>query len=78
MVLKVQEMSKICEVIEHSLKTGYLTQDAEEELRQLLQTTKYGVSELNAFAQFQYAAMQGSVRQQSRENLEPTCPELKS
>ncbi len=77
-VQEIQEMSKICEVIEHSLKTGYLTQDAEEELRQLLQTTKYGVSELNAFAQFQYAAMQGEVRQQSRENLEPTCPELNS
>jgi hypothetical protein len=70
-------MSKICEVIQHSLKMGYLTQEAEEELRQLLQNTKYGVSELNAFAQLQHAAMQGQVRQQSRENLESTYPELK-
>ncbi|VXD17558.1 hypothetical protein PL8927_600012 [Planktothrix serta PCC 8927] len=36
-------MSKICEVIQHSLKMGYLTQEAKEELRQLLQNTKYGV-----------------------------------
>lgn len=70
-------MSQICEVVQNSLKTGYLTLEAEEELRKLLQTTKYGTAELNAFARLQYAAIQGEVRQQSRELLESAFSEIK-
>lgn len=63
-------MSKICDLVQNSLETGYLTLEAEQELRRLLQTTKYGVSELNTFADLQYAGIQGLIRQESRELLE--------
>lgn len=56
----------IREIVEQALKTGYLTLDAENQLRQLLQT-KYGFEELNAFFALQKAVMEGYVKQHSRE-----------
>jgi hypothetical protein len=61
-------MVLIREVVEQALRTGYLTVEAEEELRQLL-AQKYDLEDLNAFMLLQHAAMSGRVKQQSRELL---------
>ncbi|MEC4805448.1 MAG: hypothetical protein SAJ12_04665 [Jaaginema sp. PMC 1079.18] len=57
----------IRDVVQTALTTGYLTIEAETQLRQLLQTTKYGGVDLWAFHQLQIAAMTGQVQQQSRQ-----------
>ncbi|MGD2182655.1 hypothetical protein [Lusitaniella coriacea] len=62
-------MIQIREVVRQAIATGYLTLEAEEQLRQLLQKTKYGSEDLRAFMQLQQAAMSGMVKQQSREQL---------
>jgi hypothetical protein len=59
-------MVLIREVVQQALMTGYLSVEAEEQLRRLLKT-KYDLEDLNAFMSLQLAAMNGSVRQQSRE-----------
>jgi hypothetical protein len=59
-------MSRIREVVQQALSTGYLTVAAENQLRQLLRT-KYEREDLNAFMTLQQAAMAGRVRQESRE-----------
>lgn len=61
-------MVLIREVVEQALRTGYLTVEAEEELRHLL-AQKYDLEDLNAFMLLQHAAMSGHVKQQSREQL---------
>jgi len=60
-------MAMIREVVEQALTTGYLTVEAENQLRQMLTTTKYDIEDLNAFMSLQLAAMAGRVRQESRE-----------
>ena len=62
-------MSVIRKIVHQALKTGYLTLDAEEELRQLLQTTKYDFEDFKAFMSLQTEAMEGRVKQESRELL---------
>lgn len=66
-------MSKplIRDVVQTALSAGYLTLEAEIQLRNLLQTTKYSSPDLWAFHQLQAAAMMGKVIQQSRETLDP-------
>ena len=59
-------MSRIREVVQQALSTGYLTLAAENQLRQLLKA-KYEREDLNAFMTLQQAAMAGHVRQESRE-----------
>lgn len=59
-------MALIRELVQKALKTGYLTIEAEEQLRQLL-TTQYDLEDLNAFMTLQEAAMAGIVKQESRE-----------
>ncbi|HAA30118.1 MAG TPA: hypothetical protein DCE56_23585 [Cyanobacteria bacterium UBA8553] len=59
-------MVLIREVVQHTLITGYLTVDAEEQLRRLLKA-KYEPEDLNAFMKLQQAAMSGLVKQESRE-----------
>ncbi|PSB26829.1 hypothetical protein [Stenomitos frigidus] len=59
-------MILIREIVQQALITGYLTIDAENQLRQLLRT-KYDVNDLNAFMLLQQAAMSGSIRQESRD-----------
>ncbi len=59
-------MMMIREVVTIALSSGYLTIEAEEKLRQLLQRTKYGVEDINAFMKLQQAAMTGLVKQESR------------
>ena len=59
-------MSRIRDVVQKALKTGYLTIEAESQLRQML-TTRYDLEDFNAFMTLQQAAMTGQVKQESRE-----------
>ena len=59
-------MKLIREVVKQALKTGYLTLEAEDNLRFMLQN-KYEMEDFEAFIQLQQAAMMGEVRQESRE-----------
>ncbi len=61
-------MGLIREVVYQALNSGYLTIEAEDELRSMLRN-KYELEDLEAFIQLQQAAMIGQVRQQSREML---------
>lgn len=61
-------MILIRNVVQQAISTGYLTIEAEEQLRQML-TKKYEIEDLKAFMNLQKAAMAGHVRQQSRELL---------
>lgn len=61
-------MLLIRNVVQQALTTGYLTIEAEEQLRQML-TKKYDREDLKAFMKLQQAAMSGRVKQESRETL---------
>lgn len=61
-------MLLIRNVVHEALSTGYLTLEAEEQLRQML-AKKYDLEDLKAFMILQQAAMAGRVKQQSRELL---------
>ncbi|WP_373526175.1 hypothetical protein [Nostoc sp.] len=58
-------MTRIRDVVQKALASGYLTVEAENELRQLL-TTRYELEDFNAFMILQEAAMTGKVKQESR------------
>lgn len=64
----MRHMFLIRNVVQQAISTGYLTLEAEEQLRQLL-TKKYDLEDFKAFMSLQKAAMAGHVRQQSRELL---------
>lgn len=59
-------MLLIREIVQQALVTGYLTVEAENQLRLLLRT-KYDLADLKAFMKLQSAAFEGLVRQESRE-----------
>jgi hypothetical protein len=61
-------MAQIREVVQQVLQTGYLTIEAENQLRQLL-SCKYDTEDLNAFLALQQAALDGYVKQESRERF---------
>ncbi len=61
-------MKSIREVVDLAIATGYLTLEAEEKLRKMLQN-KYEPEDLESFIFLQQAAMIGTVRQESRELL---------
>lgn len=61
-----ENLSSIQAIVQYALKTGYLSLEAEERLRRLLQG-KYSQADRRAFMQLQAAAMAGEVRQESRE-----------
>lgn len=61
------KMNQIKGIVEDCLNTGYLSMKSEEKLRNLLQTTKYGLEDFNAFVKLQEAVIEGIVRQESRE-----------
>ncbi|MDJ0590269.1 MAG: hypothetical protein QNJ72_09780 [Pleurocapsa sp. MO_226.B13] len=61
-------MKSIRELVDRAMATGYLTLEAEEKLRKMLQN-KYELEDLEAFIFLQQAAMIGTVRQESRELL---------
>ncbi len=60
-------MGKIHELVQQTLTDGYLTVETENQLRQLLQTTKYSWKDIDAFTLLQQAVMAGEVQQESRE-----------
>ncbi len=55
----------IRDVVQQAFNTGWLTVEAEDQLRTLL-SRKYGQDDLHAFMSLQTAAMTGMVRQESR------------
>jgi hypothetical protein len=60
-------MVLIRDLAQQALSLGYLTIEAENQLRRMLTTTKYDLEDLNAFMNLQLAAMSGLVKQESRE-----------
>ena len=72
-------MSLIREIVQQALITGYLTVEAENQLRQLL-AKKYDWEDFKAFIRLQQEAMEGRVKQESRELLlstEVSCGSFK-
>jgi hypothetical protein len=63
---EVPSMTRIRDIVQEALTTGYLSLEAENKLRRLL-TTRYDAEDLNAFMKLQEAAMRGEVKQESRE-----------
>ncbi|MBV8886150.1 MAG: hypothetical protein JO235_19450 [Chroococcidiopsidaceae cyanobacterium CP_BM_RX_35] len=61
-------MALIRDVVQNALTSGYLTIEAENQLRQLL-ASKYEKEDFLAFMILQEAAMTGQVKQESRERL---------
>ena len=59
-------MVRIRDIVQQALASGYLSVEAENQLRQLL-TTRYDCEDFNAFMILQEAAMNGKVKQESRE-----------
>jgi hypothetical protein len=57
----------IRDLSQQALAMGYLTLEAENQLRRMLTTTKYDLEDLNAFMTLQLATMSGLVKQESRE-----------
>lgn len=60
-------MLMIREVIQEALTRGYLTIEAECQLRQIFTTRNYDLEDLNAFMSLQLATMAGRVKQESLE-----------
>ena len=60
-------MVLIRDLAQQALALGYLTIEAENQLRRMLTTTKYELEDLNAFMTLQLAAMSGLVKQEPRE-----------
>jgi|GEM_PF-1345770 len=65
--LSTVNQTSIRAIVRESLRAGYLTLDAEKELRRLLQKTKYSRDDLQAFMLLQQAAMDGQIVQESRQ-----------
>lgn len=59
-------MTRIRDVVQNALSTGFLTVEAENQLRYLLRT-RYEREDFKAFMSLQEAAMMGIVKQESRE-----------
>ena len=62
-------MGLIQYLVHDAIATGHLSYEAENRLRCLLQTTKYGRDDIQAFVQLQNAIMNNHVRQQSRTGM---------
>jgi hypothetical protein len=60
-------MNRIRDIAQEALIKGYLTVEAENQLRCLL-ASRYELEDFNAFMALQEAAMMGKVRQESRED----------
>jgi hypothetical protein len=59
-------MSTICKIVQQVLQTGYLTVEAEEQLRKLF-AARYDLQDIEALTRLQEAATSGLITQQSRE-----------
>ncbi|MEG4803767.1 hypothetical protein QUB63_23405 [Microcoleus sp. ARI1-B5] len=62
-------MTLISTIVRKALASGYLTVEAEEQLRHQLQMTKYGLEDFEAFITLQKEVMEGRVKQQALELL---------
>ncbi|NMG58164.1 hypothetical protein E1H12_06405 [Geitlerinema sp. P-1104] len=62
-------MVSIRELVQEAIASGYLSLKAENQLRQRL-ATKYDFEDFQAVLELQDAAMEGKVRQESRELLQ--------
>jgi len=62
-------MRLIREIVQEAEKTGYLTLQAEDQLRHLL-AKKYDWEDFTAFIQLQEAVMEERVKQESRELID--------
>ena len=60
------EQVSIRSIVQKALDTGYLSVEAENNLRELLKQS-YDREDFNAFLKLQQAAMEGGVKQESRE-----------
>jgi hypothetical protein len=58
----------IRDLVQKALEIGYLSIEAENQLRQLL-SNKYDLDDLNAFLTLQQAVADGNVMQESRERF---------
>lgn len=58
--------SRIVDLVQQALNTGFLSLEAENSLRRLL-SAPYNQADLKAFMQLQEAAASGRVKQESRE-----------
>jgi hypothetical protein len=56
----------IREIVDRILQAGYLTVEAEEQLRKLF-AVRYDLDDIEALTQLQQAALSGRVKQQSQE-----------
>ena len=56
----------ICEIVHQVLQAGYLTVEAEEQLRQLF-ALRHDLEDIEALTRLQQAATSGRVKQLSRE-----------
>jgi hypothetical protein len=66
-LFRVSIMVLIRDVVKQVLGTGYLTVAEENQLRSLLRT-KYDEEDFNAFMTLQEAAMNGLIKQESRQS----------
>ena len=67
-------MASISDLVQKTLLAGYITVEAEEQLRKLL-AAQYNDEDLNAFVTLQEAVMTGRVKQESRERLQRSSME---
>lgn len=65
-------MFLIRDVVREAFTVGYLSVEAEEQLRQLLRT-KYDAKDFKAFMLLQHAVASGIIRQESRELAQRQC-----
>ncbi len=68
------EAMSIRELVQQALQTGMLSLEAEQQLRQQLQRTRYDLEDVRAFVTLQAAAMAGTVQQQSRLSMAQLAP----
>ncbi|MFS8118568.1 MAG: hypothetical protein ACMG55_08775 [Microcoleus sp.] len=67
-------MVLIRDLAQQALTAGYLTIEAENQLRRMLTTTKYDLEDLNAFMALQLAAMSGLVKQECKASARSWMP----
>jgi thioredoxin-like negative regulator of GroEL len=65
MISNTLTMIRIRDIVEETLLTGYLSIEAENQLRELL-TNHYEREDFHAFMKLQEAAVNGNIQQESR------------
>jgi hypothetical protein len=60
----------IREVVQQAIAAGYLSLEAENQMRQIFASAKCDLEDLNAFMSLQLAAMAGRVKRESWESID--------